>query len=155
MLDALVRYARTESDEQVAAAIESAVHRKRMPRSDVSELFLRLPKRFHRLRPRLTFGAESGLETIGRLRLEDEGYRPAEQVKIGPDRVDLVIDGWLAIELDGDRWHDPVKDRIRTNRLIRAGYRVLRFGYLEVFDHWADTLATVQEMLGERHPAFR
>lgn len=153
--DALLRFARTASEEQIAAAIESAVHTKWMSRSDVAELFLGLPGRLHPLRSRLTFKAESGLETIGRLRLEGEGYRPAEQVEIGPDRVDLVIDGWLVVELDGDKWHDPVKDRIRTNRLIRAGYRVLRFGYVEVFDQWPNTLATIQEMLGERHPAFR
>ena len=155
VMDALLRFAYSESDEQFAAAVESAVHKKRMSRNEVAELFARLPRRLHRLRPLLTFRAESGLETIGRLRLQDAGYSPTEQVQIGPDRVDLVIDGWLVIELDGDRWHDPVKDRIRTNRLIRAGYRVLRFGYVEVFQQWPETLATIEEMLGARHPAFR
>lgn len=153
--DALARFARSATEEHIAAAIESAVYTKWMSRSDVAELFLRLPGRLHPLRSRLTYKAESGLETIGRLRLENEGYHPAQQVEIGLDRVDLVIDGWLVIELDGDRWHDPVRDRIRTNRLIRAGYRVLRFGYIEVFDQWPNTLATIREMLGERHPAFR
>ena len=153
--DAIIRFARTTTEEHVGAAIESAVHTRWMSRSDVAELFHRLPSRLHSLRPRLSFKAESGLETIGRLRLVQAGYHPAEQVAIGSDRVDLVVDGWLVIELDGDKWHDPVKDRIRTNRLIRAGYRVLRFGYAEVFDDWPNTLATIQEMLGERHPGFR
>lgn len=153
--DALLRFARTESTEQVAASIESSVNKRMLSRSDVAELFHRLPKRLHPLKRLLTFQAESGLETVAYLRFAPFGFAISQQVNIGPDRVDLVIDGWLVIELDGDKWHDPVKDRIRTNRLIRAGYRVLRFGYADVFNRWDETLATVHEMLGVRHPLFR
>ena len=145
--DAIIRFARTESDEQVVATIESAVRKGRMSRSEVPELLKRMPRRLRRLAARMTFLADSGLETIARLRLENVGLTLAQQVEIGPDTVDLVIDGWLVIELDGDEWHDPVKDRIRTNRLIRAGYRVLRFGHREVFERWDETLATITEML--------
>lgn len=153
--DALLRFARTESDEHLAASVESSVHKRLLSRSDVAGLFLRLPRWQHPLKSRLSFQAESGLETVARLRLDEYGYPVVQQVEIGPDRVDLVIDGWLVVELDGDKWHDPVKDRIRTNRLIRAGYRVLRFGYADVFERWAETLATIQELLGVRHPVFR
>jgi very-short-patch-repair endonuclease len=153
--DALLRFARTQNDEQLAASIESAVHNRLLSRSDVAELFLRLPRRQHPIRSRLTFQAESGLETVAGLRLAQYGHPIMQQVQIGPDRVDLVIDGFLVVELDGDKWHDPVTDRIRTNRLIRAGYRVLRFGYTDVFERWDDTLATIHEMLGVRHPVFR
>ncbi len=145
--DALVRFARYECDEQVAAAIESAFHLGRLTRKGVSDVFHRLPRRLQPLRGRLTLGAGSGMETIARLRLEDAGFTVSEQVQIGPDRVDLVINGWLVIELDGDRWHDPVADRARTNRLIRADYRVLRFGYADVFSRWDETLATVRAMV--------
>ncbi len=150
--DALAHFARVESDEQVVAAIESAVHEKRMSRSAVPGLLHRLPRRQHRLATRLTFLAGSGMETIARMRLEEHGFRIAQQVQIGIDRVDLVIDNWLIIELDGDEWHDPVEDRIRTNRLIRTGHRVLRFGYKDLFERWHETLETVLELLGERRP---
>jgi very-short-patch-repair endonuclease len=153
--DALIRFARTESEEQLAASIESSVHKRMLSRNEIAGLFLRLPKRLHPLRSRLTFRAESGLESVAQLRLADCGFAVMQQVQIGPDRVDLVIDGWLVVELDGDKWHDPAKDRIRTNRLIRAGYRVLRFGYADVFHRWDETLATIHEMLGVRHPLFR
>jgi very-short-patch-repair endonuclease len=145
--DAILRFARTESDEQVIAAVESAVKQGRLSRSEVPGLIQRMPRRLRRLSVRLTFLAGSGLETVARLRLEDVGLAVQQQVEIGPDTVDIVIDGWLVIELDGDEWHDPVKDRIRTNRLIRAGYRVLRFGHREVFADWGKTFATIVEML--------
>ena len=121
-----------------------------MRRADVSALFQRLPRRLRRLLARLNFLAESGLETIGRLRFEDLGYGAAQQVQIGPDRVDIVLDGWLIIELDGDAHHDVARDRRRTNRLIRAGYYVLRFGYVDLFYHWAETLELVEQVHGKR-----
>ncbi len=149
LADALIRFAKHESDEQIVAAIESAVHERLLSRAAVASLFSRLPRRLRRLRTRLDFLSESGLESIARFRLEDLGFHVQSQVQIGPDRVDLVIDGWLVIELDGDRWHDPAKDRRRTNRLIRAGYRVLRFGYFDVMEQWEVTLATIRELHGE------
>lgn len=151
--DAILRFSRTESDEQVIAAVESAVKEGRLSRSEVPRLMQRMPRRLRRLSVRMTFLAGSGLETVALLRLEDVGLVVRQQVEIGPDTVDIVIDGWLVIELDGDEWHDPVKDRIRTNRLIRAGYRVLRFGHREVFAEWDKTLATIMEML--RTPSGR
>ena len=148
MADAIIRFAAKESDEQIVAAMESAVHTRRLSRAVVMSLFQWLPRRQRRLAARLNFLGESGMETIVRMRLESLGLHVVQQVRIGGDRVDLVIDGWLIIELDGDEWHNPVDDRIRTNRLIRAGYRMLRFGYQEVFERWDETVATILEMLG-------
>lgn len=145
--DALIRFSLTESAEQVVATITSAVHEKLLTRHTAMLLFDRLPARLQRLRHRFTWLDGSGLETLARLRLEDLGYRLAQQVQIGPDRVDIVIGGWLVIELDGDKWHDPRADRMRTNRLVRAGYVVLRFGYHDVVNDWATTLETIRAAL--------
>lgn len=150
--DALLQFARHEVDEQVAAAVESAVHKRLLTRSQLPELFGRMSQRSRPIRSRLTFAAGSGLETIFRLRVEDEGFTLSQQVWIGRDRVDGVIGGWLVIELDGDEWHDPQIDRQRTNRLVRAGYVVLRFGYADVFDRWDETLATIYIAAGMRMP---
>ncbi|WP_349899833.1 endonuclease domain-containing protein [Parafrigoribacterium soli] len=145
--EAIVQFARHEPHEQIAAVLESAVHKKRLSRSAVALLLTHLPRHQRRAMARLNFLGESGMETIVRFRLEQLGLRLQQQVQIGEHRVDIVIDGWLIVELDGDEWHDPVKDRIRTNRLIRAGYRVLRFGYAEVFGSWDETIATILEMV--------
>lgn len=146
--DALRCFATREPAEQVAAVIESAVHEHRLSRTEAHAFVTTLPRRLLPLARKLNFLAESGLETIARLRLEDRGIRGTQQQWIAQDRVDLVIDGWLVIEWDGDAWHDPARDRIRTNRLIRAGYRVLRFGYFDVIVRWEETLATILELLG-------
>lgn len=150
--DALLQFAKHEVDEQVAAAIESAVHKRVLTRSQLPELFARMSRRSESIRTRLTFAAGSGLETVFRLRVENEGYTLAQQVWIGQDRVDTVMGGWLVIELDGDEWHDPVSDRQRTNRLVRAGYVVLRFGYADVFDRWDETLETIRVAMEMRMP---
>ncbi len=141
--DALLRHAVAADDEQAIAALTSAVVQLRISRAELDALFTRLPRRMRRLRPRVSLLDGSGLETIARLRLEDAGLRLEQQVRIGSDRVDLVIDGWLIVEVDGDRWHHPQNDRDRTNRLVRAGFRVLRFGYRDVVHDWPSTEATV------------
>ncbi|WP_157155222.1 endonuclease domain-containing protein [Diaminobutyricimonas sp. LJ205] len=145
--DALFRFCLTESAEQVVAAISSAVHKKLLTRHSAMLVFERLPSRLQHLRNRFTWLDGSGLETLARMRLEDLGYRLAQQVQIGPDRVDIVLGGWLVIELDGDKWHDPQADRMRTNRLVREGYVVLRFGYHDVVKDWATTLQTIRAAL--------
>ncbi|WP_185740588.1 endonuclease domain-containing protein [Homoserinimonas aerilata] len=148
--DAILRFVRTESAEQVVACLESAVHTGALTRAQLAAVVARMPVRLHSVARRCTFAAGSGLESIARLRLEDLRMLVDQQVRIGPDTVDLVIDGWVVVELDGDEWHDPVADRIRTNRLVRAGYVVLRFGSAEVLQHWDETLATIQTALRAR-----
>lgn len=141
--DALLRHAVTVDDEQAIAAITSALVQHRISRAELDALLVRLPRRLRRLRPRISLLDGSGLETIARLRLETARLRLEQQVQIGPDRVDLVIDGWLVVEVDGEQWHQPQADRDRTNRLVRAGFRVLRFGYRDIMHDWPRTEATV------------
>lgn len=65
--------------------------------------------------------------------LHSRGYRVTSQVRAGPYRIDLVVEGdddtRLAIECDGDRWHGPDKwddDMMRQRVLERAGWRFWR-----------------------------
>lgn len=155
LLDALVRFARCETDEQVIAAIESAVKTGGLSRAELPLLFARLSRRQQPLASQLTFLADSGLESLGRIRLEGLGLRLEQQVVLHGRPVDLLIDGWLVVEFDGDEFHAPVTDRIRTNGLVRAGFRVLRFGQIEVLQQWDAVLATILEMvrLGPPPPA--
>jgi hypothetical protein len=62
----------------------------------------------------------------------------------GSERVDLLLNGWLAIELDGDRWHDVERDRLRDAEVVRRSYR---FGFDQVVSDWQRTEATVLELL--------
>lgn len=151
--DCIARFATSESAQWIAATLESAVHTGRLSRTQFAALIRLIPDLLKLLSRNLTVLTESGIKTIARLRFERLGLTLAQQVQIGCDRVDLVIDGWLVIELDGDAWPDPDRDPIRTNRIICPGRRVLRFEYAEIFEHCHQSVATVNEMLGMRTSA--
>lgn len=157
VLDALIRVALTCPNEQFIACIESALCIGRLSRAGVPVLFASLPKRLQKCAALVDPLAESGLETLARLRLQKFVRSVRSQVEIPgigvgghAGRVDLLLDGWLVVELDGDEFHDPVADRKRNATLVRLGYRVHRFGYEQVVNGWDDVEATIRELL--RYP---
>lgn len=157
VLDGLIRVALDCPAEQFLACVESALHTGRLSRAAIPILFGSLPHGMARLRDKLDPAAESGLETLARLRLSGFVHKVRSQVVIPginpggrPGRVDLLLDEWLVIELDGDEFHEPVADRARNAALIRRGYRSHRFGHDQVISGWADAEATVRELL--RYP---
>lgn len=86
--------------------------------------------------------AASLLLAIGAERLE-------AQHRIPPYRADLLVDGWLVVEVDGYRYHylhreDVLSDRRRDRWVARQGFRVIRFVGTEV---WNDLEDCVQEVL--------
>ena len=90
----------------------------------------------------------SVIETVARLALRQAGLPVDCQVLVpGVGRVDLVVDGWLVVELDGFAYHSDRDryrtDRRRTNGLVAQGYRVLRFSYEDVMFRLADVVAQV------------
>jgi very-short-patch-repair endonuclease len=76
---------------------------------------------------------ESGFEEDVFDALVQLGYRVTPQVKVGPYRIDLVVDDHtgrrIAIECDGDRFHGPGQwpdDMARQRTLERAGWTFWR-----------------------------
>jgi very-short-patch-repair endonuclease len=70
--------------------------------------------------------------------------------------VDLVIDGWLVVELDGRRTHQPAfqEDRRRDAELTRRGLVVLRFTYADLKARLPWFIAVVTETLDRGRPPF-
>ncbi|MHA7985306.1 endonuclease domain-containing protein [Rathayibacter sp. CAU 1779] len=70
--------------------------------------------------------------------------------------VDLVINGWLVIETDGDAWHSSpqqrAKDRARDAELVRRGMRSHRFGYAQVMGDLAGCLEVIRVLLAAGRP---
>ena len=110
---------------------------------------------------------ESGFERDVCGELMEAGYRVRAQVKAGPFRIDLVVEGEndrrLAIELDGDRWHGPdawERDMRRQASLERAGWTFWRvFGSQWIANrehHWNDLVDTLGRLgigpIGRRRP---
>jgi very-short-patch-repair endonuclease len=101
--------------------------------------------------------SESGIESIARYRLALCGVRAEPQVVLpGIGRVDLLIDDWLVVELDGREFHAQeaafAKDRRRANSLYRDGKLVLQFDYASVVHDWATVQATILSTLAMYAP---
>ncbi|GAB3276743.1 hypothetical protein GCM10027449_16030 [Sinomonas notoginsengisoli] len=81
-------------------------------------------------------GADSLLETLARTLLRRAGFRVEAQVWIdGIGWVDLLIEGWIIVELDGRTHEERVqrgKDRVRDRAAQLGGLVVLRYGYADV-----------------------
>jgi very-short-patch-repair endonuclease len=92
--------------------------------------------------------AGSLIETVARIGIRSAGLRVQSQVYI-PDvgRVDLLVDGWLVIEIDGYAHHSSRdqfrNDRRRANLLAEKGFVLLRFTYEDVMHRRAQMLAQI------------
>lgn len=149
-LDALLDLASSGEFEQIIASVESAIYKKAIRHSQLPLLFAALPARLSGISGELNLLAESGLESIARLRMKPLRVQIECQVKIpGIGRVDILINGWLVIEIIGDEFHTPAGDRARMVDIIRAGYRGLFLGYQQVMFGWDECEAAIRELLRE------
>ncbi|TBN55426.1 hypothetical protein EYE40_14555 [Glaciihabitans arcticus] len=155
-IHALASFALTQSAEMFVAAVDSALHEKVVKPSDMPELRALLPRRLRRLLDLVDERSEAGCESLARLRLAPLSRSIDIQVQIGPHRVDLLVDGWLIIEIDSEKWHSGtrVADSRRDTDLIRRGYRIKHFDYSEVIYEWPKVEASIIEML-RNPPATR
>jgi very-short-patch-repair endonuclease len=113
-----------------------------------------LPRRLRELLRLIDGRAEAGTETLARLGLAPLGRHVEIQVSVGKHRLDILIDGWLNIEIDSEEWHG--KDRLKFSRrdtwLVGRGFVVLRFDYAEVMFEWEACLAAVRTTLSVGPP---
>jgi hypothetical protein len=160
IVDSLLLVAKTAPREQFIACVDSAIQVRAIPRAALPQLFGMLPAAFATVAIEIDGESGSGLESLARCRLIPLVRLLQTQVAIpgiarsgGEGRVDILIDGWLVIELDGDEFHDPAADRERNAILVRKGYRTHRFGYDQVINRWHEVEATIMELL--RYPPHR
>ncbi|WP_062317437.1 type IV toxin-antitoxin system AbiEi family antitoxin domain-containing protein [Demequina maris] len=81
--------------------------------------------------------AESAQETLARIDLVEGGLRAVPQVYVdGVGRVDLMVEGVLALEIDGRGYHDGddafTRDRRRDRTMLRGGVPTARFTAAEI-----------------------
>ena len=94
---------------------------------------------------------ESLPESFARTRFRAAGVQVTSQVhwKGELERIDLVIEGVIALEVDGDEFHRDrfEEDRARDLELTEAGYHALRPSARQVFGSWAVVQAAVSRAL--------
>jgi very-short-patch-repair endonuclease len=139
-LSAMRQFVRCGHDLEIVVAIDSALNKGVLGQRDIQRM-LDTSNRGRRILSRIDSRAESGTETIVRVRLRARGIKLRTQVRIaGVGRVDLVVGDRLVIEVDGEQWHDRAStfesDRRRDTALVVRGYVVLRYSYRRVMHDW-------------------
>ncbi|KQR89343.1 hypothetical protein ASF96_06385 [Microbacterium sp. Leaf179] len=141
IVQALVQVATCLGDEVFFAAFESAWRKGLIDRAQRAEVRagLRAGRRWlvDLARP----DADSGLESILRLRLSRLGIRLESQIRIpGVGVVDFLLHGRIILEVDGRENHDGVslrhKDLRRDAIAAAQGFETLRFDYAMVLHEW-------------------
>lgn len=114
-------------------AADAALHQGRVTYEQVGT-YLRGSRRVlgRRRLQRTSSRARSPLETLARIQLRGAGLDVVDGVETGGvGEVDLLIAGWLVVELDGYEYHSDMwsfdQDRSRDRELARLGYTSIRF----------------------------
>ena len=145
---ALLHLRRCAGDEAFFAAYESAWKQGFLPRAARARIRVALPRSARWLIDIARADADSGLESLMRLRLHLLGIRLDCQVDIGGvGRVDFVVAGRLIIEADGDENHGSSTkrhaDRVRDAAASDLGYETLRFDYAQIVHDWPKVQAAI------------
>ncbi|MFE5672315.1 endonuclease domain-containing protein [Agromyces sp. NPDC056523] len=139
----LVAIARCQPREHAVAVIDSALNRKLVRRGQLLRVAASVGGRFADVVADSDARADSGLETLPRLRLARQGIEMVPQVRIDGHQVDGLIGERLVLQFDGDQFHSTreqrQRDREQDARLMLQGFTVLRFGTPDVLDHWSRT----------------
>lgn len=147
LLDALRRVVLDESIETAVAALDWALRTGQIEDFDVELLLAELPREFNGLRDLIDPACESLPESLARTRLRLGGHEVVTQVRLGASqRIDLVIDGCVALETDGREFHwerfeiDRRKDVDITLQRLHG----LRASAQMVFREWDDVRLAIE-----------
>lgn len=145
---ALLHLRRCAGDEAFFAAYESAWRTGKLSRTARERIRAALPRVARWLVDLARPDADSGLESLLRLRLHLLGIRIGCQVTIvGVGRVDFVIAGRIILEADGEENHGSSDkrhhDRVRDTAASRLGYETLRFDYAQIVHDWPTVQAAI------------
>jgi very-short-patch-repair endonuclease len=141
----LAQYIRCANTEPAVIALDSALNGTStgtplISGADLTEILSTLPEKYAGLADLVDASAQSGLESLARLRLRSKRLRVRTQVSIPRvGRVDVLIGDRLVLELDSRSHHlgDGYEtDRARDLELFRQGFIVLRVSYRTVLYDW-------------------
>jgi very-short-patch-repair endonuclease len=136
--------------ETFFAALESALRQGKLSAKQRAVLRRALPERARWLVDEARSDADSGLESLLRLRLRRLGLTVLSQVRIpGVGVVDFVIGDCLILEADGGT-HDTNRHRdlVRDAVAVSLGFVTLRFDYAMIVHEWPVVQAAILAALG-------
>jgi very-short-patch-repair endonuclease len=132
--DALLQHATMVDRPSLIASIDSALNTRRMTTSELGALIQSLPKRLRGIKREVDGRSMSGTESKLRIACISIGLRVELQASIANvGFVDLLIDGWLIVEVDSRQFHDvPIQQhagRVRDGNAVLGSFGHLRFDY--------------------------
>lgn len=139
VIQCLLQILRCKGHEVFFAALESALRHRLVVPSSREWLRRLVPVDSRWLVDFARTDADSGLESLLRLRLHRHGIALASQVRIpGVGRVDFVLGDCLIIEADGDSHDGPARhrDRVRDAVAMALGFVTLRLDYALIIHDW-------------------
>jgi len=147
-------------DEHAIAAIDSALRKKVVHAHNLESLFRSVPRRLQRLRVELDPAADSGPESIVRVRMRRAGFVVEPQVGIpGSSDLDLLINGVVGLDIDSRAWHtgeDQISwDYGKTLQSFAFGRPTLRILPHHIFDMWPSTLAAISRAVADMEDLHR
>jgi very-short-patch-repair endonuclease len=141
VVDALAQALGCRGEEAFFVSLESAMRTRAIDRVGVARLRGLIPSKYRWLVDFARWNADSGLESLLRLRLRRHGISLASQVAIpGVGWVDFVLGDRLILEVDGKPNHVGAsmrhKDLVRDAVAAAHGFDTLRFDYAMVVHEW-------------------
>lgn len=139
VIQCLLQILRCKGREAFFAALESALRQRLVDSSARERLRTLVPAEWRWLVDFARTDADSGLESLLRLRLHRHGISLASQVEIpGVGTVDFVLGDCLIIEADGDTHDGPARhrDRVRDAVAMAHGFVTLRLDYAMIVHDW-------------------
>jgi very-short-patch-repair endonuclease len=130
--DALVQLSFELAPTPWLASVDSALHRGAIRRETLEQMRPGIPAAHRAMLAMADGRAESGNETLLRVPLIAEGLTVEIQVDVPLiGRVDILIDGWLIVEVDSREHHgreaEQDRDRIRDGNALLCGFATVRF----------------------------
>ena len=146
LVEALGCVIHDESREQAIAVLDWALHTGRVDRLEVERLLVGT----RIVWSDLDSECESLPESLARTRLRAAGHSVRSQVRFGGlERIDLVVDDIVGLEVDGEAYHRDSfeEDRAKDGRILSAGYIPYRPSARSVFSDWPTVLAAIEVAL--------
>lgn len=144
----------TEPFEDAVAAVDWARRAGLIDQIDSHQLIRRVPARARAVVYASSERCHSLPESLARTRLTRLGLRVAEQVALpnDPSPIDLVIEGTVGLEVDGEEFHRErfTRDRSKDLAITITGLHAIRPAASQVFDDWPRVEAAVLTALAAR-----
>jgi very-short-patch-repair endonuclease len=150
--DALVQIIRCQEPRFALAALDLALHERRIRPRDLDAIFAVVPAVHRQLRAKIDSRSEAGQETVLRELILDAGLSCAIQVTIdGVGRVDLLVEDCVVVEADSQgfhkEWEQQVRDRSRDLLLAERGYLSLRVLYQHIMFEPETVVAAIRRLV--------